>query len=151
MEKISWKTTEYLHNEKTTDWYWIVGIITISIALISIILNNLIFAILIIISSFTLTLFASKKPEIMSVEFSDKEFTFGEKKHKYSEIDAFWIELRDGTPRIILKSKKVFMPYISIFLENTEPDKLKEFLSPKLQEEEMSEPLFEKLLIYFGF
>ncbi len=151
MEKISWKTIEYLHQEKSTDWYWIVGIVTVSIAIISILLNNLIFAILIIVASFTLTLFASKHPEEMLVELKEKEIVFGKTKFPYTELDAFWVETKEGLPRIILKSRKIFMPYISIFLEDTDPEQVKEFLSPKLKSEEMTEPLFEKILLYLGF
>jgi len=151
MEKISWKTIEYLHQEKSSDWYWIVGIITVSIAIISILLNNLIFAILILVASFTLTLFASKKPEEMLVELNQKNVVFGKTKFPYTELDAFWVEKEEGIPRIILKSKKLFMPYISIFIEETDPEDIRHLLSNHLKEEEMTEPLFEKILFYLGF
>lgn len=150
-EKISWKTIEYLHREKTSDWYWIVGIITISIALISIILNNVIFAILIIISSFTLSLFASKKPELITVDINNLGITVGKNHYPYKDLDSFWIETRDAHPRILFKSKKVFMPFIMVLLEDVEPESIRELLSKYLLEEEHTEPLLEKLLLYFGF
>lgn len=87
----------------------------------------------------------------MLVELNDKHIMFGKTKFPYKELDAFWIETKDGMPRIILKSKKLFMPYISIFLEETDPEKVQEFLITKLESEEMSEPLFEKVLVYLGF
>ncbi len=149
--KISWKTIEYLHTEKTTDWYWIVGIITITIALISIILNNVIFAILIIISSFTLSLFASRKPEIITVEVNNKGLTIGQHYHPFTELDSFWIETRDAYPRILFKTKRVFMPFLVVFIEDVEHEKIKEILEQYLPEEEHSEPLMEKLLLYLGF
>ena len=151
MEKLSWQTHEYLHSEKTTDWYWIVAIITISIALISVILNNIIFAILIIVSSLTLSLFASKKPEIINVEIGDSGITVSKVHYPYSHLDSFWIETRDAHPRIIVKSKKVFMPFIVVFLSDMNEDVVHEILSRHLPEEEHIEPFLEKLLIYFGF
>ena len=151
MDKLSWKTAEYLHTEKTSDWYWIVAIITISIAVISIILNNLIFAILIMVSSFTLSLFASKKPEIVEVEINNIGINFGRTQYPYTHLDSFWIETREIYPKILLKSKKVFMPFIVIFIEDVEPEKVRETLLHHLPEEEHVEPLLEKLLIYFGF
>lgn len=151
MEKITWTTIEYLHQEKDNDWYWIVGIVTVTVAIVSILLNNLIFAILILVSSFILTLFASKEPKVLNVEIGDKEIIFGKTKFPYKELEAYWIETKEGLPRIILKSKKIFIPYISIFLEETDPEIVDDILSKKIKKEEMTEPLFEKLLLYFGF
>lgn len=151
MEKIFWKTQEYIHTEKTTDWYWIVGIITVSIAIVSVILNNIIFAILVIVSSFTLSLFASKRPETVGVEINPFGITFGNTHYPYAHLDSFWVETREHIPKIILKSKKVFMPFIVIFIEDVPEEKVREILLEHLPEQEHIEPFLEKLLIYFGF
>lgn len=151
MEKISWNTVEYLHTEKNSDWYWIVGIVTVSIAIISIILNNVIFAILIIVSSFTLSLFASKRPEIIEVGIDNLGITVNGKRHAYKEIESFWIETRDYNPRLLLKSKKVFMPFIVLLIDDVEHEDVHRIISKYLPEEEHSEPLLEKILLYLGF
>jgi len=151
VEKISWETIEYLHKEKTSDWYWIVAIITISIAIISTILNNVIFAILIIVSSFTLSLFASKKPKIITINIDSTGVSMGDTHYPYKELTSFWVETRDVYPRVLFKSKKVLMPFIVVLIEDVEPEIIHEFLLQYLPEEEHSEPLLEKLLLYFGF
>jgi len=151
MENLTWHTHEYHHTEKTSDWYWIVGIVTISVAIIAVILNNIIFAILIVVSSFTLSLFASKKPEIVEVKINGMGVTIGDTHYPYSNLESFWIETRDHRDRILLKSKKVFMPFIVIFIEEMEPQVLRKTLTEHLPEEEHAEPFLEKLLIYLGF
>ena len=151
MEKLSWHTHEYHHTEKSPDWYWTVGIITLSVALIAIILNNVIFAILIIVSSFTLSLFASRKPELVQINIENLGITVGKTRYPYKNLDSFWIEIHEFRPRIILKSKKVFMPFIIIFIEDTDPEKIRHSLSQHLEEEEHHEPFLEKLLVYLGF
>ncbi|MSU45121.1 MAG: hypothetical protein EXS47_00590 [Candidatus Zambryskibacteria bacterium] len=151
MEKLSWETIEYLHTEKTSDWYWIVGIITISIALISIILNNVIFALLIIVASFTLSLFASRRPEKIKIEISNSGVQVGKTKYSYHELESFWVETREVHHRVLLKSKAILKPYVVIFIEDIDPEELRTLLAQYLQEEEHSEPLLEKLLLYFGF
>ena len=151
MEKISWKAHERIHTEKTNDWYWIVAIVTISIAVLSIILDNVIFGILIIISSFTLSLVASKKPEYLETTIDSRGVRTGKIFYPYDNLDSFWIETRDAHPRLILKSKKMFMTFITILLEDMDPDEVGDYLSQHLHEEEHVEPLLEKLLIYFGF
>ncbi len=151
MDKISWKAHEYLHQEKTTDWYWIVAIVTISIALISIILNNIIFAILIIVASFTLTLFSSIKPKLIDIEVGPMGVTLNNIRYPYNNLESFWIETRDRHPRIIFKSKKIFMPFIVAFLDSVDPEAIHQILINHLPEQEHLEPFFEKLLIYLGF
>lgn len=151
MDKISWKTIEYLHTEKTSDWYWIVSIITISIVLIAIILNNIIFSILILVSSFTMMLLASKKPDVVKVDLDTLGITVKGSRYLYKDLDSFWIETRDSNPRLLLKSKKILMPYVVILIDDIEPEKIHEFIVNHLPEEEHSEPIFEKLLLYFGF
>lgn len=151
MEKLTWQTIEYLHSKKTSDWYWIVGAITVSIALIAIILNNIIFAILIIVASFTLVLFASKPPEILDVEISTAGIHLNEVYYPYSELESFWIELQDQHPKIIIKSKKVFATYITIFIEDVPPEEIHDLLRRHLPEEKHVEPFLVKLLEHLGF
>lgn len=151
MEKLSWHTHEYHHTEKTVDWYWIVSIVSISVAIIAIILNNIIFAILIIVSAFTLMLFASKRPEIIEVTIENTGVTIGKYHYPYSNLESFWIETKEHIPRMIFKSKKIFMPLIVVFIEDVPAEKIHEQLSKNLKEEEHSEPFLEKLLIYLGF
>ena len=149
--KISWKAKGHLHTEKTSDWYWIVGIITVSIAIVSIILNNIIFAILIIVSSFTLSLFASKKPEILDMEIDSVGISVGKTRYPYKNLQSFWVETREFHPKIILKSKKIFMPFIVVLIEDIDEEMVRQKLLEHLPEEEHIEPFLEKLLIYFGF
>ena len=151
MNDLKWNTLEYLYKEKTADWYWIVAIVTISIALIAIILNNLIFAILVIVSSFTMSLFASKRPEIATVEINNSGITVGNTKYPYINLYSFWVETREIHPKIVLKSKKIFMPFIVILIDEVEPEQVREALLKYLPEEENVEPFLEKLLLYFGF
>ncbi len=151
MKKLSWETVEYFHTEKTADWYWIVGIVTVSIAIISIILNNVIFAILILVSSFTLALFASRRPHVIAVELNEGGIMINKTLYPYSSLESFWVETREFHPRILIKSKKLVMHLITIFIEEVKPDEVQTFLSQYLPEEEHREPFLEKVLLYLGF
>jgi hypothetical protein len=151
MEKIEWQAPEYIYKEKTPDWYRIVGIITISIAIIAIILNNIIFGILIIISASTLSLYATRKPEIIPVEINDTGIKINTTFHPFSDLESFWIETRDAYPRILFKSKKKISLYIVVMLGNTDSENIREMLSRHLVETEHSEPFLEKVLLYLGF
>ena len=75
----------------------------------------------------------------------------GDTHYPYKELTSFWVETRDVYPRVLFKSKKVLMPFIVVLIEDVEPEIIHEFLLQYLPEEEHSEPLLEKLLLYFGF
>ncbi len=150
-ESIQWTAPEYIHVEKTTDWYWIVGIVTVSIAILAVILNNIIFAVLILISSFTLTLFASRRPNAVTITVDGLGVTAGTTHYPYVNLESFWVETRDIHPRVLLKSQKIFMPYIVLLMDDVAPESVREILKHHLKEEEHWEPLLEKIFIYFGF
>jgi hypothetical protein len=151
MENIEWQAPEYIHTEKTADWYWIVGIVTISIVLISIILNNVIFALLILVSSFTLSLFASRPPKTVLHKLDNLGIQKGGLSYPYSEIKSFWVETGDSYPRILFKIDHRFSPFFIFLIHPDDAEEIRDFLVTHITEEKMTESIFEKLLIYFGF
>jgi hypothetical protein len=151
MDTLSWHSHEYFHTEKTSDWYWIVGIVTISIAVISIILNNTIFALLIIVSSFTLCIFASKRPDLVQINIDNLGLTINKNRYPYGQLESFWVETEGHYPRVLFKTKKTFLKSLVVFIEEVEPETIREFLLTHLKEEHQTEPFLEKLLLYLGF
>lgn len=151
MNKIEWLAPEHIHTEKNPDWYWVVGIITITIVLIAIIMNNIIFGILILISGFTLSLLASRKPKDILVTIDDLGIRVGTLNYPYKGIESFFVETRDNYPRILIKTDKYLSPLIKILIDIEMADEIEEKLSEHIQKEDLSESIFEKLLIYAGF
>ena len=148
---LSWNTPTHIHIEKNSDWYWIVGIVSITLAFISILLGNVLFGILIIVGSATLTLYASKKPDTVSVEIHSKGITIHNTFYPYTNLESFWVEEKELVPRILFKSTKKIAPYISILTGNEDSEQIRHELLLYLPEVKHSEPFLEKLLIYFGF
>lgn len=146
-----WETFEYHHTEKTVDWFWAVGIIAVSIAATAIIFGNLLLGILILVATTTLCLYAARKPEIITVEINDKGVVIHNLFHPYASLDSFWVEEMDHRPKVLIKSKKILMPYIILALEDNNPDEVREYLLNFLKEEEHHEPLLQKLMEYVGF
>lgn len=151
MEKIEWKAPEYIHTEKTSDWFWVVGIISISITIICFILGNVIFGLLILISSITLSLYAARPPEMIKIEIDNSGIKIGDIFHSFEDINSFWVENGDAYPRMFIKSKKKISMYIRILLEDTDPIEVRDFLSKHIPEIRYTEPLLEKFMIYLGF
>lgn len=144
---------EYYHRQKTTDWYWTVGIIAVSVVATAVILNNILFAILLIIGTVSLLMHASRPPKEHGIEIGNDGVVVGRYRFIYASLESFWLE-HGEFPRLLLKSKRHIMPHIVIPVENLnedEKEQIREFLKTKIPEEEQTEPLLEQVMEYIGF
>ncbi len=151
LDLIEWEDFEYEFRHKTSDWYWVVGIIAVSVAVAAIFFGNVLFAILILLGAFTLSLHAARHPAIVHYELNKKGVVSGKTMYPYKTLESFWVEDRDHNPRILFKSKKLLMPFIIIPLGSVMPDTARAYLEQYLKEEEHLEPLLQKIMEYLGF
>jgi hypothetical protein len=149
---ISWEAPEHRHIEKTSDWFWVVGIIAISASVVSIILNNVLFSIVILLGATTMILFGHRKPKMVDFEISLRGIRINTSFYTYDSLQAFSIdeEAPEG-PQLIVKSKHLFMPLIIIPLPDDYIDDIELMLKQKIEEIHMHEPLSHRLLEFFGF
>lgn len=154
-EKISWEHQEYTHKEKTTDWYWTVGIVAVGGIFLSLFFKNFLFALIIILfvaTSFTLT---KRKPKILPFEISRKGIRAGNVLYPYSLLESFWVidEEDNMEDRIYLRSKKPLSPIIILPFDSSliDPEKIRDYLLDYLDEEELEEPFYQVVMEWFGF
>ncbi len=148
---IQWVAPEYSHKVKTVDWFWAVGIISISLAGVAIIFNNVLLAIFILLGTFTLSLYAHRVPLEVKYEINEKGILSGNTLYPYRSLESFWVETNHHEPRLYIHSKRVMVPHITILLGDINPDIVEQYLSKYLHQEEYVEPLSHRLLEYLGF
>jgi hypothetical protein len=149
--KLEWDAHEYEHKERSSDWYWAVGIVAVSGAIASIIFGNVIFALLILLCVFSLTLHINNPPDVIQVMVNEYGITRDDTLYPYHSLHSFWVDEEHPHRKVILKSKKLLMPLIVIPLGEMDGDEVREILLKQLPEEFLSLPFLEKLLEYFGF
>jgi len=150
--RIEWDAHEYEHKERSADWFWAVGIVSISMAVAAVIFGNIIFGILILVGAFALSLFINRPPNILHIVIDERGVTKGKVRYPYSSIQSFWIDVEHPHKKLILQSEKLLMPLIIVPLGNeAEVEQIHENLSRHLTEEFHSLPLVEKILEYLGF
>ncbi len=116
------------------------------------IFGNFLFAIVLAIAAFTLTMFASYKPKIISVEISDKGIVVDKIMYPFHALEAFFVdESHHHGPRLILKSKKVIVPLISVPINYHNTEELDAFLGTHLKPEVFEQSLLQTVLERFGF
>jgi hypothetical protein len=152
--KITWETLDEIKEEKSSDWFWIVAIVAIAIAVLAIFFDNILFALLILLAAFASFLLANAPARLITCEISRKGIRVADILYPYSSLESFWVIDEDGydRDRILLKSKKLLMPLVVVPLgEGVDPEEIRDYLLEYLNEEEMYEPLFQRLMSMLGF
>ena len=148
-QKISWKAPEHGFRQKGRDWYIVVGIIVLGGAAAAILLDNMLFAILVFISGATLALVSFKTPRDVKFELNSRGIVVEDKLYPFGTLEAFGID-HEPTPKLLVRSKKAVMPLLAIPLPDELVEDVRDFLELRLDEEELREPLLQKLVEHFG-
>jgi uncharacterized membrane protein (Fun14 family) len=151
--EFSWDTLEYEHREKSTDWYWALGILIVIGAVISFITKNFLFGVLLLIGGFLLGLFAGKKNPPISVEISQQGILINDDLIGFNTVTAFWIYRNAfGIRKLILKTTRNFAPIVSIPIpDDVRAIELRTFLLEIIPEIEMTEAAIDLIMERIGF
>jgi hypothetical protein len=64
--------------------------------------------------------------------------------YPFLTLDSFWIDAHEHPPKVLFKSTKMFMPFISIYIEEVDREKVRDILLNYIAETELHEPLTPK-------
>ncbi len=150
---ISWETHEYVHVEKSSDWYWALGLLAVAGATGALLMENVLFAVFILIASFVLALASSRQPNVMHFSVTQRGVRIDDTLYPYTALDSFSIDepTPDHTPKLILKQSKPLAPIIVIPIVDVDPDDVHDFLTAFLREDDHIEPLTHRFMDWLGF
>jgi hypothetical protein len=149
---LQWTAPEHIHEHKSADWYWSVGIIAVTLAVLAILLGNIIFAIFIIISGIALAIHRMNPPQMIECSITTKGVIYKNVLLPYTTIKSFWVETIHTEPKIFITSKKVLMPHISLYIaSDLDPEEVRRVLLVYVKEEEQGEPLSLRIMQRLGF
>ncbi len=152
-QPIEWVAPEYVHVEKSQDWYWVLGLLAVAASVGAMLFNNVLFALLILISSFVLALFAGRKPNNVHFALAQRGVRIDDALYPFSNLKSFSIaELSPNhVAKLILEPKAHFAMSVYIPLLNVDVDHVHDFLLDFLPEESHEEPLIHHLMEWLGF
>lgn len=148
---ISWNAPTHFYVEKKPDWYWIVGIITLALAVVAFLFGQIITGIFVIVAAVALVLHASKPPRIISCQINDRGLVVDNVLYPFLTLESFWIPHDQFPPKMILKSRKLFMPFIIIYIDEIDPEQVREVMLRYIAETEHHEPWLKHMLEIAGF
>jgi len=140
-----WDEIEF-SNDKSFTWYLVIGIISLLLIILAFYLRNYLFAFIIFVGAVVLSFMEGK--EIHHVEISKHGIKSNDEVIPYEKIQSFWIgENELGKPILILKVQRAFHPIETLPVpEKMGIEKLRNTLLEYIEEEEMDEPLTNKII-----
>ncbi len=149
---VYWEAPEHTHIEKTSDWYWVLGIIAIAGSVTSIILGNVLLGILIPLAAVVMVLVSARHPRIIPFEVSLRGVRVADTLFPYATLESYYLDEENHIdPQLILKSKKLLAPLQVIPIPEEYITEIERLVSSKLPEEHLEEPFAHRLLEYLGF
>jgi len=148
---LEWTALERKGGRHEPDWYWAVGIIAVSIATTSFILNNLLFAVFVSVSTIALFLRTLQKPRVIEYALTSKGIWIDRNFHAWKSIESFSIEETEESPLLLIKYKALTMPLLVIPLKDIDHEALHAYLIMILAEAELHEPFSKKIMEFLGF
>lgn len=150
---IEWETPEYHHIPKGNDWYWIVGIVATASAITSILFNNILFAIIIVLSAFIIMMYAARPAEDIIISVNSKGVRVKDRLYPFTNIKSFTTKEHWHGDVLILNINKIFLPIMVLPIndETVNTDILTQYLEAFIPEEDHSIPFAEALAENLGF
>ena len=147
---LTWNATEHKHIERGGDWYWALGITVVSFALIAILFNDVLFAILILLAGLVLGMLASRPHPSVPISLEERGLMVDGTLYPYEEMFAFWVTQGDD-PILFIDTPRFMTPDLMIPLHGIDPESVRSFLTERVLETEMRESSFYKTMELFGF
>ncbi len=152
-QRFSWEALSHEHTERSNDWYWALGVLVLAGATIAVLLNNPLFAVIILLGGFSLGMLASRPSKTYRIEIDSRGITIDENLYLFRSLDSFWVddETREHVPHLIVASRGLLTPQLILPLIDVDGEQVRDFLIKYLEEKEQYESPLTRVAELFGF
>lgn len=143
---LEWQSPEHQFNRKKSDWYWILGIITLATAVLAFYFNNFLFGVFILIAGGTLGFLSYQDTKTIEIKITLRGVISGRFLHPWSSYRSFWIddEHTQGY-RLLLRPVNSFLPLTIIPIsDEVDLDEVQDILLEFLDEEFLRESVVHR-------
>lgn len=149
----SWESPEFEYRDKNKSWYWAVALLGLVLIALAIILHNYLFAFFVVLAVFLTIVLAKKQPLNLAVEISEQGIRIEKTLYPYPKLYAFWIKYNQKQePILLLLSEQRVTPLISVIIDpSIDLMQLRDFLNTYIEEQEMTEPVTNRVMERIGF
>jgi len=144
-----WEANGYIFEEKSSDWYWALGIIAVAAAVASILFGNVILALLIIVASGTLALTNMKRPQQHRFRITDEGVMIDENLYEYEKIVSFSVleYIDPARPAALsLRTHYLLAPHLLIPIVGHDPVEIYEFFADHVEDGRHDESIVDRVI-----
>jgi len=133
---ISWEVDEHVRHNRTLAWYIIVAVIGVGLIVYALLTANFLFAVIILLFGVISYLAGLRDSERVQVHITDNGALFGAAFYPYKNIKDFAIIYEPPEVKVLyLDFHSGLHPMMSIPLEDTDPNHVRECLLPYVKED----------------
>lgn len=144
-----WEANGYIFEEKSSDWYWALGIVAVAAAVASILFGNVILALLIIVASGTLALTTMKRPQQHRFRITDEGVMIDENLYEYEKIVSFSVleYIDPARPAALsIRTHYLLAPHLLIPIVGHDPVEIYEFFADHVEEGRHDESIVDRVI-----
>ncbi|MEK7478077.1 MAG: hypothetical protein AAB645_01775 [Patescibacteria group bacterium] len=147
-DEVYWQDYEYEFFEKEPGWFWIFGTIATLAIILSLILKDRLFAIVILLGAITIGMYSKRAPRQVPFGLAKHGIKAGGSLFLYDTIKSFWVEA--GKHKLIIETSRIIRPHITIPLGNVHPEIIRSKLISILPEKRYLGSLIDTVSDFFG-
>lgn len=152
-QRLLWHAPTHEGTPRSTDWFWALGVIALSGAILAVLFGNILFAVIIVMGAAILAALAIREPRDCEIEITDAGIRIDAALYPYRALTSFWVAEEEGrVPHLIVSTSSILNPQLVLPIpEEAGAEEVRSHLKKHLKEEEQYESFFSRLGEVFGF
>jgi hypothetical protein len=145
--EIVWRGPEFKYYHKEISWYWMSGIISGALFLIALFQKNILLAVFVAITEFTIVILAKRLPKTIEFKINEEGVHFGKINfYSYKELSGFDIRKEnDEVSELVLLTDSKINPTIKINIPLKDEEDIRNILKNSLDEVEYENTFFDSI------
>jgi len=115
---LNWEISTHEHKERSADWYWALGLLSLAGAGLSIFFGNILLAVILLLGGGSLGFLVARGPREHAVRLDQKGLTLDGTLYSYKNIGSFWVE-ETAEPKLLVSTSGVLHPQLVVPLLST--------------------------------
>jgi hypothetical protein len=148
---IAWTASEFVQNEKSKQWFFLLSVFAIVLAVIIFFLTDWISAVVVLLALLTLGVVGARPPRTLQYLLDDDGIHIENKSYPYEAFRSFSLIDEGAIDCIQLTPLKRVMPPITIYFSPEDAEKILVILSTVLPHEERERELIDRLMSRLHF
>jgi hypothetical protein len=137
-------------NDKSSDWYWVLGIVACAAIVVSFLFGNLLLATICGLGAIVIMMLTRVQPKGVRCSLTAHEFVVNDTIYPLHELDAYHIDEKYGEPVLRVRTNELFMPVVVVHIPADYIHEIDLLLRAIVPAEHVEESLSHKVLEIFG-